>query len=849
MKTTINKNFLLIILFVLGIRLFLAYLPGMSVDMNNWLAWSGMLREVGPAKFYAQPGWTDYTPGFLYYLWLAGLALKALGGSLTQFWVKVPIILADFSIGYLIYSVLRKKSEKLAILGFLALVFHPGILFSDSVFGQTDGLLALFLFLAAYFIGEKGNLLAGWISWGVALLIKPQAVSLLPILLIYCFKNFPLKKVIGGLLAGFIAVVLIGYPFFHANPLLGLPQLMLKMGRESTYTSFMAYNFWAWIPGMFIQDSTSFLGISYRLWGVIMWLAAILLISLRYLRGKTNRAAFYQAAGLSCLAFFLFTTRLHERYVLYAFPFLLLAAILAKSRTWLLIYFFTGLLSLLNIYYPYAYYTPASSISNQKIVGAIGAIIPWISVSYLASFFLLLIGKKVHFIENFRLSFNRGEAPPEGKENFEESRFVNRNWKLILAGILVFAFVTRVWNLGFPKTYYFDEVYHAFTAEAYARNDPKGYEWWNTPPEGFAYEWLHPPLAKLIQAGSIKLLGDTSFAWRFPGVIFACATILVLFCFGKSLFGTKSIGLIAAFLYAIDGLSFVQSRITMNDIYLAFFLTLAFFLFWRYLQLKQKGKEDPRRLPVVGLVLGLACATKWTGAYGVGIIGFLWFIHLLASGPKKDIGYLLKQLCLGVVSFILIPAGVYISSYLQFWLQGHTLAQFKELHNQIWWYQTTLQATHPYQSIAASWPILYRPVYYFADYSTKLVSNIYALGNPLIWWGGLLMVLGLVVAFIRGVLLNFKSVFYNPKLIILFGYWGLFFPWVFSPRCMFIYHYLPSIPFMCIAIAYVLRRNSKLIFPFLVISFSLFVYFYPHLSGLKIPAWLDTSYYWFSSWR
>lgn len=846
MKKYFSSDFLLILIFVVVIRFALAFFPGMLIDMNNWLAWSNTLVVEGITKFYHLPIWTDYTPGFLYYLWAAGSVFKVLGGSLTEFWVKVPIILADLCAGYLIYSVLRKKSEKLGIIGFLALVFHPGLLFSDSIFGQTDGLLAFFVLLAAYFIAEKKNLVMAWIAWGIAILIKPQAISVFPIFILYCLKNFPTKRVIYGLIAGFITVIAIGYPFFHSNPIFGLPELMIKMNRESTFTSFMAFNFWAWIPGMFIQDSTTFLGLSYYRWGMLAWAVAVILIAIRYLKGESSKISFYQAAGLSSMAFFLFMTRLHERYILYAFPLLLLAALFAKSKTWLLIYFFTGVLSLLNIYYPYAYYTPDSSISSPKIVVFIASIVPWISVSYLGAFGLLLVGKKIHWIENFHLNFTNFKLRftlPTKTEKFKENKVITSRWKLILLGILAFAFISRVWNLGFPNTYYFDEVYHAFTAEAYARNDPKGYEWWNTPPTGFAYEWLHPPLAKLVQAGSIKIFGDKPFAWRFPGVIFAVGTIFVLFLIGRDLFGSVSIGLMAGFLYTVDGLSFTQSRITMNDIYLAFFLTLAFYLLWKYLQVRESGKEGTKRLLLLGLVIGLACATKWTGFYCIGMAGSIWFVYLLRSNRRKDVGYMLRQIVLGGVSFVLIPFAVYVLSYSQFWLQGHTTTQFIELHKQIWWYQTNLKATHPYQSTALTWPLLIRPVYlYTSNEVNGMVARIYNLGNPAVFWGG---VVAVMMAF------YYSFIDKNKRLaLVIFAYLIFFVPWIASPRCMFLYHYLPAVPFMCILIGYVLRRLPKAYaFCFLTLALLLFIYFYPHWAGINIPLWLDKSYYWFPSWR
>jgi dolichyl-phosphate-mannose--protein O-mannosyl transferase len=66
---------------------------------------------------------------------------------------------------------------------------------------------------------------------------------------------------------------------------------------------------------------------------------------------------------------------------------------------------------------------------------------------------------------------------------------------------------------------------------------------------------------------------------------------------------------------------------------------------------------------------------------------------------------------------------------------------------------------------------------------------------------------------------------------------------------MFLYHYLPSIPFLAIIIGWVLRRYQKLIPVFFTIAFVLFIYFFPHLVGIRVPLWLDRSYYWFTSWK
>jgi dolichyl-phosphate-mannose--protein O-mannosyl transferase len=122
-----------------------------------------------------------------------------------------------------------------------------------------------------------------------------------------------------------------------------------------------------------------------------------------------------------------------------------------------------------------------------------------------------------------------------------------------------------------------------------------------------------------------------------------------------------------------------------------------------------------------------------------------------------------------------------------------------------------------------------------------MVARIYAMGNPLVFWFGLASVAASAV---------FAFAERNKNLgFVVFCYLVFFVPWAVSPRIMFLYHYLPSVPFLAIATGYILRRNPKLMFAYFAICTLVFIYFYPHWAGLQVPLWLDKSYYWVASWR
>lgn len=420
-----------------------------------------------------------------------------------------------------------------------------------------------------------------------------------------------------------------------------------------------------------------------------------------------------------------------------------------------------------------------------------------------------------------------------------------KNHKILLVLILLFSFGTRIWQLEHPNSFYFDEVYHAYTAQNYAQNNSQGYEWWNTAPEVVPYckdlncaaiDWLHPPLAKLIQAGSIKLIGDIPFAWRYPGVLFNTATVFVLYLFGLRLFKSSLLGIFAAIIFSVDGLSLTSSRITMNDTYLAFWATVALYVYFR-----------KKPLWVIGIILGAAIATKWQGIFIIGVIGLIWLIGMIRS--KK----LFQNVGRGFLYFLIIPGTIYLFSYTQFWLQGHTVSQFVELHQQIWWYQTNLRADHPYASVPFEWVMMSKPLFaYTSDVIDGTVGKIYLMGNPFIFWGGIISVVYGFYYLIRSKFnKSYKSSLYLLGVISL--YLGIFVPWVASPRIMFIYHYVPALPFLSLIIAWVLNKlwiKQKLfVVSYLVLVICSFIYFYPHWTGIAVPVWWDEQYYWFSSWR
>jgi dolichyl-phosphate-mannose-protein mannosyltransferase len=420
---------------------------------------------------------------------------------------------------------------------------------------------------------------------------------------------------------------------------------------------------------------------------------------------------------------------------------------------------------------------------------------------------------------------------------------------LLLILILFLALGSRLYRLGEPNKYYFDEVYHAVTAKAYARNDPAGYEWWHSAPEpDTAYEWLHPPLGKVFMAIGWALAGQNAFAWRLPGAFFGVGVIALTYFLSLSLFKSQTTALLAAFVATCDGLLLAQSRIGMNDIYVTVFILLSLWCYWQFVLYSQKALTLRSRwwLLLAALATGLSVATKWSGVFLLGIFGLFELIRAFS-----DFWAFLRRLPFLFLAFLVIPAGVYVLSYGQFWLQGHTIAQFIELHNQIWYYQTHLDATHPFQSQAWQWPLALRPVWYFVEYRGSMVSTIYNSVNPFVAWFGILAVffVGLEAVFA-------KKIKQLPLLYLFIAYFLVWAPWLLSPRIMFSYHYTPAIPLLSIMVGYLLHTMWRAGWLGRMVALGVvaliwlgFVFFVPIWTGLPLQVRILDRFFWLASWR
>ena len=402
-----------------------------------------------------------------------------------------------------------------------------------------------------------------------------------------------------------------------------------------------------------------------------------------------------------------------------------------------------------------------------------------------------------------------------------------------LALVLTFAALTRLINLGRPGELVFDEVYYVDGARDFLAS---GVEL----DKGSAEFIVHPPVGKWAIAAGIKVFGDDPFGWRFSAALVGLLSIALIFFITRKLFNSYFLSITAATLMSLDGLHLVMSRTALLDIFLSFFILLAFYFL------------ITGRLWLAGIVMGLALGTKWSAVYVLAALG----IYLLLRDKK----FLLTPTQFGVVPFF-----VYLSSWTGWfisnegWSRNHSsnpLISWIHYHREMLNFHTGLTTEHSYEASAWNWLILGRPTSFF--YATpkncdseSCSQEVLAIGTPFLWWAGVISIFIAIGYFIyrrergAGLILMFLLASYLPWL-------------AFPERTTFYFYSIAFEPFLILVIIYVIAKaletpelqgeRKKYVMAGVGLIALCFAYFFPLFVGgvMTYEDWYSRM--WFTSW-
>ena len=267
------------------------------------------------------------------------------------------------------------------------------------------------------------------------------------------------------------------------------------------------------------------------------------------------------------------------------------------------------------------------------------------------------------------------------------------NWCVLI--IILIGFSSRLYLSLDQKIHGWDERYHALVAKNMIDNPLKP-TLYKTPLLPYDYKswtsnhiWLHKQPFPLWCIGlSIAVLGSTELAVRLPSILLSSLVIFVTFLIGKRLFNHK-IGLIAAFLFAIHGLSIeLVSGRTATDHIDVFFQSLI--VISLYFAVRHSRSSSFWHLILMALFCGLAILTKWLPALIVLVLWFILSVHL----KNRQYSIFLRQLFLTIIIILMVVLPWQIWIFTQFpdealWeYQYNTRHIFESLggHGKPWYY-------------------------------------------------------------------------------------------------------------------------------------------------------------------
>jgi dolichyl-phosphate-mannose--protein O-mannosyl transferase len=369
--------------------------------------------------------------------------------------------------------------------------------------------------------------------------------------------------------------------------------------------------------------------------------------------------------------------------------------------------------------------------------------------------------------------------------------------------------------------------------------------------------------------------------------IFGTFTVPLVYLLLRQLGASRTTATFGACAVLLDNALLVESRFILLDGFLIFFGLSAITL---YLAARRcDGQARGWRLATSAFLAGCALSVKWTGASALGVILAAWFTEAMRRRPALPRagreGRRAPILREGAI-LVGIPIAVYVASFgVHFGILTHSgpgntqmSARFQSqligavfydpavhmslweklqaVHHSIRYGNASLEhATHAGASPWYTWPIMKHPIGLWVPTGQTGADRqagramIILLGNPVVWWGGLIGVLvGLATFLCRRELFAQRGQEYG--FLFLLGALLLnFAPFAAITRLMYLYHYLFALIFVIALATYSTgilggwtanndqiwrfpsRRSAVLYWGLLGLAVLSFIYFLPFTYG------------------
>ncbi len=460
--------------------------------------------------------------------------------------------------------------------------------------------------------------------------------------------------------------------------------------------------------------------------------------------------------------------------------------------------------------------------------------------------------------------------------------------------IFIVSLGTHLIFFGYPDSTVFDEVHIGKFVSWYLGNS-------------YFFD-VHPPLGKMIFVSFAYVFGGDITNVDFSKIgnvlpqwvvmlrlipVFAGITLpLLVYGILNYLKIPRNLAFLGALLICFENSLIVQSRFLMTD---SLFLMFGFLSLFLYLVYRDNGS---RHILFLAVLSAVACfGIKWIG------LSFFMFIMLfeMFHRGRKSIKFIATSLLLLIVFYISIFAihfsvlpksgngDVYMTIGFQKNLIGNQYEyddsivaktsfreKFIELNREMLRANNSLTTPHQYSSLWYTWPAMQRTIYYWNDLGTSGTSGtsgisgtsdtfglgdtnqsyLYFIGNPVLYWGGAVSILILLILTLFSLIFKRKKIKeVYVEVFVLIGFLSNFLPFMLIGRIMFLYHYAVALVFSIMAMIILLgkvknRKTRGFLYTLIfLVTLSLFLFFSPLTYGTEITEKQLNARVWFASWR
>jgi len=274
-----------------------------SWDMRLYLfPWYDTLARDGFGAFAR--AFSNYTPSYLYFLWLATLAKKFLSKSLA---IKIISNLFDLGNSLMVYKILMLKysSKKIPVFGATVFLALPTMVLNSSFWGQADSTYTFFVLISLYYLLLNRSLPAMF-AFGLAFAFKAQAILFTPLLfLLTLCRRIPW---IYYLLIPTVYLIMMLPAALAGRPLTELMTIYLSQADTYKLLSKKAPNLYLFIPGSWYYPAV-IIGVGITIVLVVIW---ALIYARRIKIMKPDHIILCAAISTICVPFLL--PKMHERY-------------------------------------------------------------------------------------------------------------------------------------------------------------------------------------------------------------------------------------------------------------------------------------------------------------------------------------------------------------------------------------------------------------------------------------------------------------------------------------------------------------------------------------------------------